>query len=209
MDPATRTPEHEFAGRVAIVTGAAGGIGLAAVQLLRQRGARVVAVDRDTQVQALACEGIVPLVGDVADESCAEQAVSMALEQFGRLDLLINNAGIIINVPVSEMRLDEWNRVLAVNATGAFLFSRAALAPMMAAGAGAIVNVGSYACYQAPPPSPPTPRRRARWPSSPAHWHWKRFPMASASMPSHRGTRSPASATHCTRTARPSSPSMA
>jgi len=140
-----------LAGRVAIVTGAASGIGLATVELLHRQGARVVAVGRGNNVHALAREDIVPLVADVAQETSAMLAVQTALEQFGRLDILVNNAGIIINKPVVEMCLEEWNQVLAVNATGAFLFSREAMRPMMAAGSGAIINIGSYACYQAFP----------------------------------------------------------
>ncbi|HBQ6695819.1 TPA: SDR family NAD(P)-dependent oxidoreductase, partial [Klebsiella pneumoniae] len=115
-----------FAGRVAIVTGAASGIGLATVELLHRQGARIVAVGRGDNVNALAREGIVPVVADVTQEASAELAVRTATEQFGRLDVLINNAGIIINQPVAEMTLREWNQVMAVNATGAFLFSREA-----------------------------------------------------------------------------------
>lgn len=138
-----------FAGRVAIVTGAASGIGLATVRLLHRQGARIVAVDLDNDVNALAGDGIVPVVADVSKEASASLAVKTAVAQFGRLDILVNNAGIIINKPVAQMSLDEWNQVLAINATGAFLFSREAMHPMMAAGSGAIINVGSYACYQA------------------------------------------------------------
>ncbi len=142
---------HAFSGKVAIVTGAASGIGLATTELLHAQGARVVAVDRGANVQALARPGIVPLVADVALEASAAQAVSTALEQFGKLDILVNNAGIIINKPVIDMSLDDWNGIQAVNATGAFLFSREALRAMMPNQSGAIVNVGSYACYQAFP----------------------------------------------------------
>ncbi len=111
--------DKPLAGRVAIVTGAASGIGLATVELLHRQGARVVAVGRGHNVNALAREGIVPLVADVAQEASTTLAVQTALEQFGRLDILVNNAGIIINKPVVEMRLEEWNQVLAVNVTGA------------------------------------------------------------------------------------------
>ncbi|WP_454738651.1 SDR family NAD(P)-dependent oxidoreductase [Cupriavidus necator] len=140
-----------FAGKVAIVTGAASGIGLATTELLHAQGANVVAVGRNANVEALARPGIVPLVADVAREESAVRAVSTAVEQFGKLDILVNNAGIIINKPVVEMSLDDWNSIQAVNATGAFLFSREAMRAMVSAGSGAIVNVGSYACYQAFP----------------------------------------------------------
>lgn len=140
-----------FAGKVAIVTGAASGIGLATTELLHAQGTNVVAVDHNANIAALARPGIVPLVADVAREESAVRAVSTAVEQFGKLDILVNNAGIIINKPVIEMSLDDWNSIQAVNATGAFLFSREAMRAMMSAGSGAIVNVGSYACYQAFP----------------------------------------------------------
>lgn len=140
-----------FSGQVAIVTGAASGIGLATLDLLHAQGARVVAVDRDEAVRALARPGVEPMVADIAREDSAERAVKIALDRYGRLDILVNNAGIIINKPVIDMTLDDWNGILAVNATGAFLFSRAAMRAMVPAGRGAIVNVGSYACYQAFP----------------------------------------------------------
>lgn len=143
--------DKPFAGHVAIVTGAASGIGLATAELLHRQGARVVAVDRGDNINTLAREGFVPLVADVAQEASATLAVQTALEHFGQLDILVNNAGIIMNKPVVEMSLDEWSQVLAVNATGAFLFSREAMRPMMQAGSGAIVNIGSYACYQSFP----------------------------------------------------------
>jgi len=143
--------DKPFAGRVAIVTGAASGIGLATAELLHRQGARVVAVDRGDNINTLAREGFVPLVADVAQEASATLAVQTALEHFGQLDILVNNAGIIMNKPVVDMSLDEWSQVLAVNATGAFLFSREAMRPMMQAGSGAIVNIGSYACYQSFP----------------------------------------------------------
>ena len=140
-----------FAGKVAIVTGGASGIGLATAELLHAQGAFVIAVDRGANVEALGRPGIVPLIADVAHEESAVRAVSIAMERFGKLDILVNNAGIIINKSVVETTLDEWNSIQAVNTTGAFLFSREAMRAMMPAKTGAIVNVGSYACYQAFP----------------------------------------------------------
>ncbi len=140
-----------FDGQAAIVTGAASGIGLATLELLHAQGANVVAVDRDDGVRALARPGVEPLVADISREESAVMAVRTAVERYGRLDILVNNAGIIINKPVIDMTLDEWNSIQAVNATGAFLFSREAMRVMAPAGHGAIVNVGSYACYQAFP----------------------------------------------------------
>ncbi len=140
-----------FAGQAAIVTGAASGIGQATLELLHAQGASVVAVDRQESVRALARPGVEPLVADIAREESAELAVRTALARYGRLDILVNNAGIIINKPVVDMTLDDWNGIQAVNSTGAFLFSREAMRAMVPAGRGAIVNVGSYACYQAFP----------------------------------------------------------
>lgn len=148
---ATTISDQPFSGRTAIVTGAASGIGLATLELLHAQGARVVAVDRDEAVRALAQPGVEPLVADISREDSAERAVKTAIDRFGRLDILVNNAGVIINKPVIDMTLDDWEGILAVNATGAFLFSREAMRVMVPAGRGAIVNVGSYACYQAFP----------------------------------------------------------
>jgi NAD(P)-dependent dehydrogenase (short-subunit alcohol dehydrogenase family) len=148
----TQIPEVlPFSGKVAIVTGAASGIGLATTELLHSQGATVIAVDRGANVDALARPGIIPLVGDVSQEASAVRAVSMAIDRCGQLDILVNNAGIIINKPLIDMTLDDWNGILAVNATGAFLFAREAMRAMVPAKSGAIVNVGSYACYQAFP----------------------------------------------------------
>ncbi|OZI63015.1 SDR family NAD(P)-dependent oxidoreductase [Bordetella genomosp. 11] len=140
-----------FAGKVAIVTGAASGIGLATTELLYAEGANVIAVGRSANVEALARPGIVPLIADVAREESAVRAVAAAMDKFGKLDILVNNAAIIINKPVVEMTLEDWNSIQAVNSTGAFLFSREAMRVMVPAKTGAIVNVGSYACYQAFP----------------------------------------------------------
>lgn len=144
----TKTMAGDFAGKVAIVTGAASGIGRATVELLHARGASVIAEDRNPEVDALARPGIFPLVADVAEEGAARQAVAAAIEQFGRLDILINNAGIIINKLVVDMTLDDWDRIFAVNIRGVFLHSREAMRAMIPNRSGAIVNVGSYACFQ-------------------------------------------------------------
>jgi NAD(P)-dependent dehydrogenase (short-subunit alcohol dehydrogenase family) len=147
---AQATP-NEVDGKVVIVTGAASGIGRATVELLHARGAKVVAEDIDPAVEGLTRDGIAPLVADVSQEDSAERAVTLAQERFGRLDVLVNNAGIIINKLVVDTTLEDWNGILAVNATGAFLHSRAAMRAMMPNRSGAIVNVGSYACFQAFP----------------------------------------------------------
>jgi NAD(P)-dependent dehydrogenase (short-subunit alcohol dehydrogenase family) len=142
---------NEVEGKIALVTGAASGIGRATAELLHDRGAKVVAEDIDERVQDLSRPGIVPLVGDVSQDGVAEKAVALAVEQFGRLDLLVNNAGRILYKPLIEMTRDDWNWQMETNVTGAFLHSREAMKAMLPNRAGAIVNIASYASYFAFP----------------------------------------------------------
>ena len=133
-------------GKVAVVTGAARGIGRATVDLLRARGARVVASDQLGTVHDLGCEEVATLAGDVAEEDTARRTVSLAVERFGRLDILVNNAGRTLNKPVLDTGAEEWDAVLRVNARGSFVHSREALRAMLGGGrGGAIVSVVSVA----------------------------------------------------------------
>jgi len=142
---------EEVAGKVALVTGAASGIGKAIALLLHERGAKVIAEDIDPAVEALARPGLVPLQADITEDGAAERAVGLAIEHFGRLDILVNNAGIIINKLVVDMTREDWERIQAVNATAAFLHCREAVKAMMPNRSGAIVNIASYASYFAFP----------------------------------------------------------
>jgi len=142
---------NEVEGKVAIVTGAASGIGRAITDLLVARGAYVVAEDIDPAVDAQAGPHVVPLVADISADGSAEKAVALAVERFSRLDLLVNNAGIIINKFVVDMSREDWERIMNVNVTGAFLHSREAIKAMIPQRSGAIVNVASYASYFAFP----------------------------------------------------------
>jgi NAD(P)-dependent dehydrogenase (short-subunit alcohol dehydrogenase family) len=132
-------------GRVAIVTGAARGIGRATAELLHSRGARVVASDLSDGVHALDGDGYTTVTGDVADEDVAHRTVALAVERFGRLDILVNNAGRTLNKPLLETSVAEWDALLATNARGAFVHSREAVRAMLANGGGAIVSVASVA----------------------------------------------------------------
>jgi NAD(P)-dependent dehydrogenase (short-subunit alcohol dehydrogenase family) len=144
--------QRDLEGRVAIVTGAAGGVGRATVELLHRRGARVVAEDIKDSVAELEIDGeIVAITGDVSQEATARAAVDAAMARFGRLDILVNNAARIINRTVAETSVEEWDQILAINARGMFVHAREALRAMVPAGRGAIVNVGSYACVVALP----------------------------------------------------------
>lgn len=142
---------NEVQGKVAIVTGAASGIGLAIAKLLHSRGAMVVAEDIDPAVKDLECDGLVALVADVTVDGVAEQAVSLAVDTFGKLDILVNNAGRILYKNLVDLSREEWEWQMQTNVTGAFLHSREAQKAMMKNGSGAIVNIASYASYFAFP----------------------------------------------------------
>ena len=126
----------DFAGRSAVVTGGAQGIGAAIVERLQRAGAKVAVWD-------LAGEGSHV---DVADASAVEAATRSALRALGKIDILVNNAGIAgPNAPTVEYPLAEWERVLRVNLTSQFLCCRALAPHMVKAGYGRIVNIASVA----------------------------------------------------------------
>ena len=135
-------------GRVALVTGAAQGIGLAIAQRLAAAGAHVGVLDRNLEaVQAAAreCRGTA-LCGDVADESATAAAVERLCQTAGPIDILVNNAGILGKIgPIGELSRAEFQHVLDVNLVGAFLFVRAVLPGMISRRYGRIVNVASIA----------------------------------------------------------------
>ena len=145
-----------FDGRVAIVTGGAGGIGLAVGRRLAAAGAKVVLVDLRRDAVSAAAEslgagatGVEADVGSVAD---VEGLVARTLEREGRIDILINNAGIMgRTAPLWELSVDEWNHVLAVDLTSVFLVSRAIVPHMRARRRGAIVSVASIAGKEGTP----------------------------------------------------------
>jgi NAD(P)-dependent dehydrogenase (short-subunit alcohol dehydrogenase family) len=131
-------------GRVAVVTGAARGIGQAVARRLLADGWRLVLVDLpDSDIgRILQPQTVVAIEGDVADEHTAARAVAGALDRFGRLDGVVSNAGIARNMPLGQLTLEDWRRVINVNLTAAFLFARAAEKPLRAA-RGAMVLVSS------------------------------------------------------------------
>jgi 3-hydroxybutyrate dehydrogenase len=135
----------------AFITGGGTGIGLATARLLAASGVRLTLVGRDgARVQDVAAdfEHAHGISCDVADEASVSAAFSAARDRYGSIDILINNAGITPSAPLDRMDLSMWNQVLAINLTGAFLCSRAALADMYANKWGRIVNVASIAGLQ-------------------------------------------------------------
>ena len=135
---------RELEGRVVIVTGAAGGVGAALTALLVARGGRVVAEDLSPAVaeRFAGTPDVAPLVADVAAEDSGARAVALALEAFGRLDGLVNNAGRFLMKPAEAVSAAEWDALMATNVRGAFLHTQAAVAAL-AQTRGAIVNVSS------------------------------------------------------------------
>jgi NAD(P)-dependent dehydrogenase (short-subunit alcohol dehydrogenase family) len=133
----------DLTGRVAVVTGAARGIGRATALLLRSRGARLVVTDRSASVEDLASGDVATLVGDVADEDPARATMALGVGRFGRLDILVNNAGRTLNKPITETTVDDFEGILRVNARGNFVQAREAFRVMEAGGGGAIVSVAS------------------------------------------------------------------
>jgi NAD(P)-dependent dehydrogenase (short-subunit alcohol dehydrogenase family) len=137
------TMTQTFENQIALVTGAARGIGKATAQMLHARGALVVATDIREVVHELASDGIVTLTGDIAEEDTARKSVALALETFGGVDILVNNAGRTMNRPLIEMSARDWDEIMAVNARGTFLHAREAVRTMIARKGGVIVNVAS------------------------------------------------------------------
>jgi 3-oxoacyl-[acyl-carrier protein] reductase len=143
------TSQPQLDGHVAIVTGGSRGIGLAVTRGYIARGGRVVISGRSqANLDAVRAElgaNVAVVQGDVADPSVAETAVRTAVDRFGGLDSLINNAGVATFTNVAEMDVADWDRMLATNLTGAFLFSRAAIPALKQRGGGWIINISSLA----------------------------------------------------------------
>jgi NAD(P)-dependent dehydrogenase (short-subunit alcohol dehydrogenase family) len=160
MTDAHARSESRFAGQVALVTGAASGIGRATAILLARQGATVVATDLDEQGIAGTVETITKASGtvvghtlDVTSESDWDRVVELIERSWGRLHILVNCAGIALVRPITETTLADWRRVLAVNLDGVFLGTRAAVRSMSRSGGGSIVNVASASGMKAAPAS--------------------------------------------------------
>ncbi len=152
----------ELRGAVALVTGASRGIGKAIAEALAAQGARLVlsaltAKTLEAAADALRARGaeVETAAGDVGDEAHAAALVDRAVSRFGRLDLLVNNAGIGAKGPLETMELADFDRVVRTNLRGPFLLMRAAIPVLRRQGGGTIVNLASLAAVN------PVPQRAA------------------------------------------------
>lgn len=139
-----------LSGRVALVTGGNGGIGLGLARGLARAGARVVVAGRNAEKSEAAVADLRKLGSDacalevdVTVEASVDALVGQVEARCGRLDILVNNAGVNIRQPAQDLALAQWREVIDTNLTSAFLCARAAYAPMRRAGGGKIINVGS------------------------------------------------------------------
>jgi NAD(P)-dependent dehydrogenase (short-subunit alcohol dehydrogenase family) len=142
-----------FSGKVAIVTGAASGIGFAAARRLASEGAQLVIADLrgDKAASAAAAigENALGLSCDVSAEPQVEAVVAQTLQKFGGLDVVVNNAGLMIFKPLEEQTADDWRKVLSVDLLGAFFFTKQAFLHMRRGGA--IINVSSIHAVETTP----------------------------------------------------------
>jgi acetoacetyl-CoA reductase/3-oxoacyl-[acyl-carrier protein] reductase len=138
---------EDLTGRVALVTGAARGLGLATAERLAARGAAVAVNVRDSEraeatARSLGERGFA-VSGDLGNPADLQSIVDRTLDRFGRLDILVNNAGITMDRTVGKMADEDWHEVIAVNLSGSFFMSKAALEHMLERGSGRIINISS------------------------------------------------------------------
>ena len=137
--------------KTAIVTGAARGIGLATTKQLLAEGRQVAMIDRDADVlmqEAGALEGVLPVVCDVSDPDAVAEMMSTCYSAFGRIDAVVNNAGVADFGPIEDTSFARWRRVMETNLDGVFLCSQAAI-PHLRESKGAIVNIASISGLRA------------------------------------------------------------
>src|SRR5262245_49379619 len=125
--------------KVAIITGASQGIGAALVKAYRDRNYRVVATSRS--IKQGSDPDVVAVAGDIGDPATAERVVKEAVSRFGRVDTLVNNAGIFISKPFTDYTIDDFKAKMSTNIAGFFHVTQRAVAQMLKQGSGNIVNI--------------------------------------------------------------------
>jgi 2-dehydro-3-deoxy-D-gluconate 5-dehydrogenase len=145
-----KTQHFDLSGKVAIVTGGNGGIGLGMARGLAEAGADIAIVGRNEAKSIAAVDDLkrhgataISVVADVTDKAAVGAMVELVTRDLGRIDILVNNAGINIRKPPHALDIEEWDRVIRTNLTSAFLCSQAVYPAMKAAGGGKIINIGS------------------------------------------------------------------
>ncbi|MBR0871121.1 glucose 1-dehydrogenase [Bradyrhizobium tropiciagri] len=140
----------DLSGKVAIVTGGNGGIGLGMARGLADAGAAIAVVGRNETKSNAAVEDLrqrgvkaIAVRTDVTDTAAVDAMIARVTSELGRIDILVNNAGMSIRKPPHELELDEWSKVIDTNLTSAFVCSKAAYPALNASGAGKIINIGS------------------------------------------------------------------
>ncbi len=138
--------KFDYTGRTVIVTGAARGIGLELVKFFQAAGANTVAVDFDGDVltEAVAGLGVLAISADVSRTADVQRVVDAAMKSFGRIDVMVNNAGILRDNVLWKITDEDWEAVLAVHAGGTFKFTRACVPHFRAQEYGRVINVTSY-----------------------------------------------------------------
>lgn len=141
----------DFSGKTALIVGGTSGIGLAAAEQFVQQGAAVVVAGRSSDNGEAAAGRLVELGGramfvrtDVRDEAQVKNLVDQTLSGFGRLDVVVNCAGVMNRIPLTELEQPDWDLILDTNLRGVYLVCKHALPPMLQQGRGAVVNVASY-----------------------------------------------------------------
>ncbi|WP_419730704.1 SDR family oxidoreductase [Lichenicola sp.] len=139
----------DFTGKVVMVTGGAAGIGQAMARVFAERGAHLALVDRDPSVETTAAglgdAGHLGLVADVSSTAALEQAMAAILARFGRIDVLVNNAGIVRLAPADSLTELDWDMTMAINLRAPFVLSQIVGREMLRQGSGRIVNLASQA----------------------------------------------------------------
>lgn len=150
MDYRNFNEDFSLAGKTAIITGAASGIGYEIAKMYARKGANVVSFDlsEPKDMEAYAKEqnvGFMAYIGNITKTEAIDECVQKTLEKFGKLDILVNCAGIGVVESVLEHGEELWDKTLSINLTGTVRFSRAAAAVMKENGGGKIINMGSQA----------------------------------------------------------------